>query len=83
MFYRSYIVKGSFPTYKPPTILQSKLENKLDDNLAWKLKHEDKKNFMMENMKKNRIQSAINYKERQKIIVKNNTSNINITNIKN
>lgn len=75
-------MKGSFPTYKPPNVLQSKLENKLGINLADRLKHDDKKNFMMENMKKNRIQSAINYKEKQRIVSKNN-SNINITNIKN
>lgn len=54
--------------------------------LAEKLRHEEKKNFMMENMKRSRIQSALNYKERQKMIAKSQAGNVtaaNISNVKN
>lgn len=59
------MIKGCFPVYRPPTVDKSRMETRMNGS-NWRDLGEkrDKKNFMADNIKKTRIQSALNYKER-------------------
>lgn len=76
------MIKGTFPQYKPPES-QSLLNTRLDHELVEKLNVSTKKNFMMENIKRNK---SVNSPERKNETLQNfkalNTTILNKTQVK-
>ena len=63
--YYSYVVKGTFPQYKPPNFTHSRLDNRLDSDVRKKLQssHHKNRNFLNENIstiKENKLKTFYN-----------------------
>ena len=53
--YWSYLIKGCLPKYKPPVILTSTMDNRLDPQTSSRLMHTASKNFIVENIRNSKV----------------------------
>eukprot|EP00828_Plagiopyla_frontata_P031468 TRINITY_DN41301_c0_g1_i2.p1 TRINITY_DN41301_c0_g1~~TRINITY_DN41301_c0_g1_i2.p1 ORF type:complete len:450 (-),score=29.10 TRINITY_DN41301_c0_g1_i2:51-1400(-) len=53
--YWSYIVRGTFPQYRPPSVMKSQIENRLETQYEDQLKQMSKRNFILENIEQSKM----------------------------
>lgn len=84
-FFRSFLVKGTFPQYKPPET-HSLINTKLDNDIIDKMKSFSQKNFLIENIKNSKNSPEKKTKKQSGksiMIIENNMSKTSFLNKEN